>query len=56
MLFPKEIEEQIIEILRRGNSVELKKESDKIVAVEIQRRVRAKQDVIFTPLGDENIR
>ena len=53
MIFPQEIEYEILQILKRGNSVELKKEKGKIVAVEIQRRVRAKQDVIFTPLGDD---
>lgn len=39
---PKEVVEEITKILKRGNSVELKKEKDKLVVVEIQRKVKFK--------------
>lgn len=40
---PNETLDLISRILKRGNSVELKKEKDKLVVVEIQRQVRTKQ-------------
>lgn len=39
---PKEVVEEIMRILKQGNSVELKKEKDKLVVVEIQRKVKFK--------------
>lgn len=39
---PKEVVEEIMKIFKRGNSVELKKEHDKIVVVEIQRKLKFK--------------
>ena len=39
---PKEVVEEITRILKQGNSVELKKEKDKLVVVEIQRKVKFK--------------
>ena len=41
-LLPIEVEEIIREALKNKNSVELKLESENLVVVEIQRRVRAK--------------
>lgn len=37
---------EIADILKRGNSCEVKKEKDNIVVVEIQRRVRKKASTI----------
>lgn len=45
-LLSAEIIEEIIKILKRGNTVELKKEKDKLVVVEIQRRVKEKTSII----------
>lgn len=42
-LLSKEIEEVIVQILKRGGSVEIKKEGKETVVVEQLRRVRAKQ-------------
>lgn len=39
---PEEVEEIIREALKNKNSVEIKKEGDYLVVVEMQRRVRAK--------------
>ena len=39
-LFTPEVVEQILRILKSGNSVELKKERDSLVVVEIQRKKR----------------
>lgn len=38
--------EMITQALKRGNSVELKKEQGKLVVVEIQRKVKAKASMI----------
>ena len=38
-----ETEEQIERILKKGNSVELKRERTNIVVVELQRKVKAKE-------------
>lgn len=35
----------ILSIMKRGNTAEIKKENDKIVVVEIQRRVRNKTPI-----------
>ena len=45
-LFTPEIVEQILRILKSGNSVELKKERDSLVVVEIQRKVKIKASAI----------
>jgi hypothetical protein len=42
-----EIMNEIIRILKHGNSVELKKEKDKLVVVEIQRRVKEKTSMTW---------
>ena len=41
-MFTKETEEAILRIIKRGNSAEVKKENNKIVVVEIARKVRIK--------------
>ena len=51
-LLSKEIEEYIIQVLKKGNSVEIKKEGQNTVVVEQQRRVRAKQPF---PSNDESV-
>lgn len=45
-LFTQEIIDQILRILKSGNSVELKKERDSLVVVEIQRKVKIKASAI----------
>lgn len=45
-LFTQEVIEQILRILKSGNSVELKKERDSLVVVEIQRKVKIKASTI----------
>lgn len=45
-LFTQEVIEQILRILKSGNSVELKKERDLLVVVEIQRKVKIKASTI----------
>lgn len=44
--FTPEIVTLITEILKRGNTVELKKEHDKLVVVEIKRQVKNKTAII----------
>ncbi len=44
-LFTSEVIDLIMKIVRKGNSVELKKENDKLVVVEIERRVRNKTSI-----------
>jgi len=41
-MFNTEVIETISKILKKGNSVELKKENGKLVVVEIERKVKAK--------------
>lgn len=45
-LFTQEVIDQILRILKSGNSVELKKERDSLVVVEIQRKVKIKVSAI----------
>lgn len=45
-LFTQEVIDQILRILKSGNSVELKKERDSLVIVEIQRKVKIKASAI----------
>lgn len=44
-VFTKEIVEEINRILKRGNSVELKNENNKLVVVEIQRKSKIKTSI-----------
>lgn len=44
-LFTAEVIEEIGRILKHGNSVELKRENNKLVVVEIQRKVKIKTSV-----------
>ena len=44
-LLTSETADLILTILKRGNTAEVKKENDKIVVVEIQRRVRNKTPI-----------
>lgn len=41
-----DMEKVILEALKRGNTVELKKERGNLVIVEIERKARAKVDVL----------
>ncbi|MCH5203127.1 MAG: hypothetical protein J1F03_00180 [Oscillospiraceae bacterium] len=41
-LFSREVVDLIMKILKRGDTVELKKENNKLVIVEIQRKVKNK--------------
>jgi antitoxin component of MazEF toxin-antitoxin module len=41
-LFTTEVIEEILRVLKHGNSVELKKENNRLVVVEIQRKVKIK--------------
>jgi hypothetical protein len=41
-LFTTEVIEEILRALKHGNSVELKKENNRLVVVEIQRKVKIK--------------
>lgn len=45
-LFNSEVIELIMRTLKRGNTVELKKEHNKLVIVEIQRKVKNKTSII----------
>lgn len=45
IVFTPEMLELIVRIVRRGNSAEIKKENNKIVIVEIERRVRNKTSI-----------
>ena len=45
-LFSTEVIEEITRILKHGNTVELKKENNKLVVVEIQRKVKTKTSII----------
>ncbi len=45
-LITTDVEKEILRILRRGDSVELKKENGKLVVVEIQRKVKTKTLII----------
>lgn len=42
---PSEVIDRIFQILKRGNSAEIKKERDNIVVVEIERHVRIKHEM-----------
>ena len=44
-IFNAEVIESITRILKRGNSVELKKENGKLVVVEIERKVKTKTSI-----------
>lgn len=45
-LITTDVEKEILRILKRGDSVELKKENGKLVVVEIQRKVKTKTLII----------
>ena len=45
-LFDEKMTEIILQALKRGNTVELKKEQGKLVIVEIQRKMRTKASII----------
>jgi hypothetical protein len=45
-LFSTDVVETIVKILKRGDTVELKKENGKLVVVEIQRKVKIKTSAI----------
>ena len=45
-IFTPETVDLIMKILRRGNAAEIKKENNKLVIVEIERRVRNKTSII----------
>lgn len=44
-LFTDEVVEGILRVLKRGGSVELKRENDKLVIVEIHRKVNTKLSI-----------
>lgn len=44
-IFTPEMVDLIMKILRRGNAAEIKKENNKLVIVEIERRVRNKTSI-----------
>lgn len=44
--FSDEVIDLIMRILKRGNTVEIKKENNKLVIVEIQRQVKEKTSII----------
>ncbi len=46
LLFSAETIEMILSILKRGNTVELKREHGKLVVVEIQRKMKTKTSII----------
>lgn len=48
-----EVEDLIYTALKRGNTVEIKREKDNIVVVEINRKLRAKQPLSIKPLNRE---
>lgn len=45
-LFSAEVIDLIMRILKRGDTVEIKKENNKLVIVEIQRKVKNKTSII----------
>lgn len=45
-LLSEEVIEEIVRILKHGDTVELKKENNKIVVVEIRRKVKTKTSII----------
>ncbi|MBQ3265213.1 MAG: hypothetical protein IJH07_05495 [Ruminococcus sp.] len=45
-LFDEKMTEIILQALKRGNTVELKKEQGKLVVVEIQRKMKTKTSII----------
>lgn len=45
-IFTPEMVDLIMKIVRKGNSAEIKKENNKLVIVEIERRVRNKTSII----------
>lgn len=45
-LFSTEVIDLIMQILKRGDTVEIKKENNKLVIVEIQRKVKNKTSII----------
>lgn len=45
-LFSAELTETIMQILKRGNTAELKREQGKLVLVEIQRKMKSKTSII----------
>lgn len=45
-LFSDEVIGEVERIIKRGNTVELKREKDKLVIVEIQRKVKIKKSTI----------
>lgn len=45
-IFTPEIVDLIMKIVRKGNSAEIKKENNKLVIVEIERRVKNKTSII----------
>lgn len=45
-LITTDVEKEILRILKRGDSVELKKENGKLVVVEIQRKVKTRTLII----------
>lgn len=46
IIFTPEMVDLIMKILRKGNSAEIKKENNKLVIVEIERRVKNKTSII----------
>ena len=49
-VFTAELQDAIMKIVKKGNSAEIKKENNKLVVVEIERRVRNKTSI--TGWGD----
>lgn len=45
-VFSSEVIDLIMQILKRGNTVEIKKENNRLVVVEIQRKVKNKTSII----------
>lgn len=45
-LFSDEVIDEVERIIKKGNTVELKREKDKLVIVEIQRKVKIKKSTI----------
>ena len=44
-VFTAELQDAIMKIVKKGNSAEIKKENNKIVVVEIERRVRNRTSI-----------
>jgi hypothetical protein len=44
-VFTAELQDAILRIVKKGNSAEIKKENNKLVVVEIERRVRNKTSI-----------